>query len=41
MQIYKDPEVKVIVKYRLQELTQQNLAIKYTTQFQIYAIQTK
>jgi hypothetical protein len=29
MQIYRDLEVEAIVKYRLQELTQQGLAIKY------------
>jgi hypothetical protein len=28
--MYRDPEVKAIVKYRLQELTQRGSAIKYT-----------
>jgi hypothetical protein len=33
MQIYKDLKVTVIAKYRLQELTQQDLVIEYITQF--------
>jgi hypothetical protein len=31
MQIYRDPEAEVIAKYRLQELMQQDSAIKYIT----------
>ena len=38
-QIYSNPKVTVIAKYKLQELTQQKLAIDYTIQFQTYAIQ--
>jgi hypothetical protein len=29
MQIYRDPETEAIAEYRLWELTQQGLAIKY------------
>jgi hypothetical protein len=29
MQIYRDPKAEAIVKYKLQELTQQNSAIEY------------
>jgi hypothetical protein len=31
MQIYRDLEAKAIVEYRLQELTQRGLVIKYIT----------
>jgi hypothetical protein len=31
IQIYRDLKVEVIAKYRLQELTQQGLAIEYIT----------
>ena len=40
-QIYSNPKAIVTAKYKLQKLTQQGLAIDYTTQFQTYIIQIK
>ena len=41
MQIYSNPKATSIADYKLQELTQQGLAMDYTIQFQTYAIQTE
>ena len=41
IQIYSDPKVIITAKRKLQEFTQQGLAMDYTIQFQTYATQTK
>jgi hypothetical protein len=41
MQIYRDLKVTAMAKYRLQELVQQNSVMEYTTQFQMYIMQTE
>ena len=40
-QIYSNFKVTVTAKYKLQEFTQQGLAIDYTIQFQTYTTQIK
>ena len=41
IQIYSNPKVIITAKRKLQELTQQESAMDYTTQFQTYTTQTK